>query len=238
MATLLDQPLHAFIDAPAERVSPQAEAFVARLASLAYEVAADSPPAALTRALASGSPAAFLREVVALLLARGLSTPEAEARLRGELAIGEALERTGGLWRADEAQAALRVSRAALHAWRAGGRVLALPLADGSFGYPVAQFVPAEADTAPPRPHPDLPAVLAAGRSLTPYELFGLLATPQPALAADDAPDQPRTAFEALHAGDAEQVVDLLTYLTTADDAAAPPAAVQATDAAPADAGA
>lgn len=158
------------------------------------------------------------------MLARGLTTPEAEARLRGELAIGEALERTGGMWRADEAQARLHVSRAALHAWRSGGRVLALALADGSFGYPVAQFVPAAVDTSPPRPHPELPAVLAAGRALTPYELFGFLATPQPTLAADAAPDQPRTGFEALHAGDAGQVIDLLGYLTTADDAAAPSA--------------
>lgn len=225
MATLLDQPLHALLDAPAARVSPQAEAFIARVANLAYEVATDTPPAALTRALAAGSSAAFLRELVALVRARGVATPEGEARLRGELAIGEALERTGGLWRADEAQGALQVSRAALHVWRSAGRVLALPLADGSFGYPVAQFAAAAADTAPPRPHPALPAVLAAGSSLTAYELFGLLATPQPTLAAEEAPDRPRTGFEALHAGDAAQVVDLLVHLTTPDDADAPPSA-------------
>lgn len=232
MATLLDQPLHAFLEGPAGQVSPQGEAFVVRVASLAYQVAADTPPAALTRALASGSATAFLRELVALVLARGVSTPEAEARLRGELAISEALERTGGLWRADEAQTALRVSRAALHAWRSTGRVLALPLADGSFGYPVAQFVPAAADTAPPRPHPALPAVLAAAGRLTPYELFGLLATAQPALAAADAPDRPRTGFEALRAGDGPHVVDLLIFLTTVDDAGAPAANAPAVDSA------
>lgn len=223
MATLLDQPLHTFVEAHGERVPPQTEAFVARVASLAYDVAAVSSPAALARALASGSPAALLRELAALLLARGIAAPEAEARLRGELAIAEALERTGGLWRADEAQAALRVSRAALHAWRAAGRVLALPLVDGSFGYPVAQFVPGASDATPPRPHPDLAAVLAAAGPLTPHELFGFLATSQPALAPPGAPNSAaaaRTGFEALHAGDAARVVALLAHLTTPDDAA------------------
>ncbi len=222
MATLLDQPLHTFVEGSAERVPPQTEAFVARVAELAYELAAVSSPAALARALASGSPAALLREVAGLVLARGLSSPDSEARLRGEVAVAEALERTGGLWRADEAQAALGVSRAALHAWRAAGRVLALPLADGSFGYPVAQFVRGASDAVPPRPHPDLPRVLAAAGPLTPHELFGVLAAPQPALADGEAPAEPPTGFDALHAGGAARVAALLRHLTTPDDADAP----------------
>lgn len=224
MLTLLERSLLELVDAPSRRVSPEAEAFVVRLATLAYDLAMATSTRALAPALATSSSAALMRAVSELLLTQRSASPEAEALLRGELLVADALERTGGLWRADAAQAALGVSRAALHDWRAARRVLALPLADGSFGYPVAQFAPAASDVDAPRPHRGMAAVLEAAGTLTPHELFVFLATPQPALGENGpAGTAPRTGFEALAAGDDERVADLVAFLMTPDDASAEP---------------
>jgi hypothetical protein len=220
MTTLLDEPLASLIEAhPDAAVSPEAGALVARMASLAFSVATASGQPDVLRTLAAGTPTALLSAFAELVAAYSPANPGARLALRGRLALAEALERTGGLWRADEAQAALGVGRATLQSWRDGRKVLALPLPGGSFGYPVAQFAPPASDLARPRPQPGLAAVLAAaGDALTSQELFLLLATSQPALAG-------QTGFEALAAGGGSEVAALVAHLTTPADAGAPPAA-------------
>lgn len=224
MSTFFDQPLGAMLASPSgEKVAPEAEAVVARMAQMAFDVATSVGKGELLRALATSSPSAFLG-VFAELLAT-VSSPSAGTidALRGRLSLAEALERTGGLWRSDEAQGALSVSRATLQAWRDGGRVLALPLGDGSFGYPVAQFLPPTSDIERPRAHPAMAGILrAAGETLGAQELFLILSAPQPALGGPDG--APRTGFQAMRAGDAELVQALVTHLVTPADQGAPPA--------------
>ena len=123
MTAIFDQTLGAMVAAPAgTKVAPEAESVVARMAQLAFDVASSAGKGELMRALSTGSSVAFLRVFAELLVsASGPSTAAMEA-LRGRLSLAEAVELSGGLWRADEAQAALGVARATLHAWRDGGR--------------------------------------------------------------------------------------------------------------------
>ena len=222
VTAIFDQTLGAMVAAPAgTKVAPEAEAVVARMAQLAFDVASSAGKGELMRALSTGSSVAFLRVFAELLVsASGPSTAAMEA-LRGRLSLAEAVELSGGLWRADEAQAALGVTRATLQAWRDGGRVLALPQGDGSFAYPVAQFLAPATDLERPRPDPAISEVIrAAGDALGVHELFLLLAPPQPALPS--ASGEPRTGFEAIRAGDGALVAALVSHVVTPSDQRAP----------------
>ena len=223
MATLLNEPLASLLDAPGGTDVPaQVEALVVRMASLALTVADSAPAAAVTRALAAGSPEAFLSAFAELLIARGGVTPGALAMLRGRIALADLLQQSGGVLRADEAQTRLGVTRATLQSWRDTKKVIALPLSDGSFGYPVAQFAPPATDLERPRPLPGIAEVLAASAdALEPSELVALLATPQEALAGVDG--RPRTGFGALAEGNVESVVGLIEHVVTPADQGAPP---------------
>jgi hypothetical protein len=223
MAKLIDQPLSAFLSPEqADRLGPEGEAVVARIAQMAASISLTMGRTELLSALSASTPAAFL-SVLAERMA-GASAPSLSAleTLRGRIALAEAVERTGGLWRADEAQRELDVSRATLQSWRDGGRVLALPLGDGSYGYPIVQFVRPSSDLESPRPHPDLVKILgAAGEALQVPELFQVLAAPQPTLA--DSAGRARTGFEAMHGGEADLVAAMIAHLVTPADAGAPP---------------
>ncbi len=222
MTAIFDQTLGAMVAAPVgARVAPEAEAVVARMAQLAFEVATSAGKGELMRALATGSSAAFLRVFSEMLVSTSGPSAAALEALRGQLSLAESVERSGGLWRADEAQAALGVSRATLQSWRDAGRVIALPQGDGSFAYPVAQFLPPATDLDHPRPDPAVSDVVrAAGHVIGVHELFLLLASPQPALAT--AGGEPRTGFEALRAGDGAMVEALVTHVVTPSDKGAP----------------
>lgn len=221
--TLLDEPLAALIDAPGvTEVSPQVGAFVARIATLALTVGAASASPALNRALAAGTPESLLGAFADLLAAHGVSAPGAQVALRGRIAVADVVRQAGGLWRAEEAQRRLGVTRATLQTWRAQRKVLALAMDDGSFGYPVVQFAAPPTDLGRPRPLPGLGAVLAAvGDRLAAEETLALLATPQPALGAVNG--VARTGFAALAAGDVAHVVALAEHVVTPADEGAPP---------------
>ncbi|MBK6485655.1 MAG: hypothetical protein IPF98_02050 [Gemmatimonadetes bacterium] len=222
MTAIFDQTLGTMVAAPAgARVAPEAEAVVARMAQLAFEVASSAGRGELLRALATGSSVAFLRVFAELLVSSTGPSAAAMEALRGQLALAESVELSGGLWRADEAQAALGVSRATLQSWRDAGRVIALPQGDGSYAYPVAQFLPPATDLDRPRPDPAIGDVLrAAGTAIGVHELFLLLAAPQPALATAGGGE--RTGFEALRAGEGALVEALVAHVVTPSDAGAP----------------
>jgi hypothetical protein len=222
VTAIFDQTLGAVVAAPAgTKVAPEAEAVVARMAQLAFDVASSAGKGELMRALSTGSSVAFLRVFSELLVSASDPSTAAIEALRGRLSLAESVEQSGGLWRADEAQAALGVTRATLQTWRDGGRVLALPQGDGSFAYPVAQFLPPATDLERPRPDPAIGDVIrVAGDTLGVHELFLLLAAPQPALPS--ASGAPRTGFEALRAGDGALVAALVTHVVTPGDQGAP----------------
>jgi hypothetical protein len=147
-------------------------------------------------------------------------------RLKGRAELLRALEESGGLWRADEAQQQLRVGRAALQAWRRDHKVLALPLPDGSFGYPIAQFAPPDSDLQAPRPFPVIETVLErVGEALTAEELFLLLATPQDVLASSSGAS--RSGFECMADGDEALVLAMLEHVLSGDDEGSPTSATQ-----------
>lgn len=216
MATLFDTPFGAILGAPRSAdLSAEGEAFVVRLAGMAANVVGQASSAAVIKALASSTPELFLAAFADLLAASSSSAPGARAMLRGRIALMDALARHGGMWRAAEAQEQLGVTRAALQQWREAKKVIALPLVDGSFGYPVAQFAQPKTDLEKPRPLPGVAEVLAAaGDTLSPAELISLLSVPQPYLGG-------RTGFELLHV-DPDPVIAMVRHVATPDDADAP----------------
>lgn len=226
MASLLDQPLGNVlgVSSQADSISPSVEAFVTRIAGVALELAQGAAPAALAKALASVSNAALVGAFGELLtLDAPSSHVKIRALLRGRVALVELLEASGGVWSAEEATTNLGRSRASLQKWRDGKRVIALRQADGSYKYPVAQFAPSTTDLGKPVPLPGIQGVLAAaGTALTPEELVALLATSHASLQGSDR--QARTGFEALAAGDADIVIDLVRHVATPADAEAPDA--------------
>lgn len=227
MRALLKKPLESLIEPSDSPVSDLAEALTIRMASLTFSIGAAAGRGELLRVLSAGTPAQFFSAFVDVIAAHQPHDVRAVLKLRGRSEILTALEQSGGMWRADEAQQRLQVGRAALQGWRKDRKVLALPLPDGSFGYPVAQFAPPESDLHPPRPYPTVEAVLRfVGDRLTPEELFLLLATPQDALSKDGEPC--RTGFQCIAAGDGELVLALLDHVLVAGDEGQP---IGATDA-------
>lgn len=226
MTAFFDQPVGEMIETGRNgKVAPEAQAVVARMAQMAYDVATSVGKGDLLRALSTSSPTAFLGVFAELMSTCAPASTHALNALKGRLALAQAVEASGGVWKSDEAQEHLAVSRATLQSWRDGQRVLALPLGDGSFVYPVAQFAPPASDLERPRPNPAIADVLrAAGDAIAPQELFLVLATPQPALAVEHG-GAPRSGFEALRAGDGDLVASLVTHLVTPSDEGAPAAA-------------
>ncbi len=233
MTALLDQSLGSLLEQPASpaQASDLAQALTVRMARLAFSVGAGAARGELAQVLAAGSPAAFFRAFVDVFAAHQPHDVRALLLLKGRAEVLSALEASGGLWRADEAQKQLRVGRASLQAWRDDRTVLALPLPDGSFGYPVAQFAAPPSDLHPPRPYPAITTILqrANGR-LTAEEVFLLLATPQEALVDDPATLDGAwpTGFQCLARGDAERVIALVEFVVRDSDEGAPDAPPEA----------
>ncbi len=225
MTAFFDRPVGSIVEASGGSVAPEAQAVVARMAQMAYDVASSVGKGELLRALSTSSPTAFLGVFAELMATCAPASSDAVNALRGRLALAQWIEKSGGLWRADEAQEELGVSRATLQSWRDSQRILALPMGDGSFGYPVAQFAAPDSDLERPRPHPAVAEILqAAGDSIAPQELFLILAAPQPALALARG-GEPRSGFDAIRDGDGNLVASLVTHMVTPADEGAPAAA-------------
>ena len=222
MSALLEQPLGTLIEASATPASDLAEALTIRMAKLTFSIGAAAGRRELLQALSAGSPAQFFRAFVDIFAAHQPHDVRALLLLKGRAEILTALEASGGMWRADDAQQHLQVGRASLQTWRRDKKILALPLPDGSFGYPVAQFAPPDSDLLPPRPYPVVEDILRlAGDRLSSEELFLLLATPQDALAEEGA-DEWRTGFQCMAAGEGTLVMALVDHVTDWSDDGAP----------------
>ncbi len=221
---ILDQPLRAVVQADASdlRLTPLAEAVVARVASMVYRLVSQASPAAVMSAAASGSNAALVGALADLVGVEAQAPdPVALARLRGSVALATRVAESGGVWPADKAIEQLKVTRSTLQNWRMLRRVVALERDDGSFAYPVAQFQQPRSDMSSPRPYPALIQLGAiVGDRLTPEELVVLLATPQEELANADG--RARTAFDALADGDVDAVTALVVRVVTPADEGAP----------------
>ncbi len=221
---ILDQPLRAVVQAsPSDsRLTPVAEAVVARVATMVYQLVSHASPAAVMTAAVSGSDVALVSALADLVGVESQQPdPVALARLRGHVSLAARVAESGGVWPADKAIEQLNVTRSTLQNWRTSRRVVALERDDGSFAYPVAQFQQPRSDMTAPRPYPALMQLGSiVGDRLTAEELVVLLATPQEELANADG--RSRTAFDALAAGDVDAVVAMVTRVVTPADAGAP----------------
>lgn len=96
----------------------------------------------------------------------------ARALLRGAAQKQAMLRDAGGVLTSGEAAELLGISRPAVKQRMRRGTLLAVPLANGDWGFPAAQF------DARGRVHTGLPAVLAALRGVDPWVAFSLLVAP------------------------------------------------------------
>lgn len=189
-----------------------AEALAARAADVARRLGMAAGPTASLRVLAEGTDDAFVA-ALAELVAHQPSTSTAGDRVmaRGQAALVQLLTRTGGVLGPEDAVRRIGVTREALRLWRADRRVLAFARGDGAFVYPAAQFtagVTSEGALVPiPGLRKVLPIVLAARR--TPMAAFTWMAVRRTSLGDEASGASARSVFEALAAGDLEQV---LTY--------------------------
>jgi hypothetical protein len=219
MSSILDKPLHTFLGEAQDADLPAAsQAFVARTAALAALIARQAGTAAVTEALAMGPHEAFVAALVHLLGSFGVpASPEAQVRAQGRIALAQIIERNGGVWRSDEAQRHLGVSRETLREWRSAGKVLALPVEGGTFVYPVAQFV-TQGHLARPRPHPAIADAVRILGATQPVEMIVYTLGTRRYPYADKDGGEPRTGFEALRAGDTERVLEHLKRLVMPDN--------------------
>jgi DNA-binding transcriptional regulator YdaS (Cro superfamily) len=100
--------------------------------------------------------------------------PWTEALLRGASIKQEAIRLGGGLLSSGEVARLLGVSVAAVKQRQRRGNLLALPLANGEWGYPARQF----AETG--KVHDGLPRVLAAFADASPWVVLSFLVNPVP----------------------------------------------------------
>lgn len=123
-----------------------------------------------------------------------------EALLRGASIKREAVQLAGGLLSSGEVAALLGVSVAAVKQRQRRGTLLAVPLANGEWGYPARQFA------ASGRVHEGLPPVLQAFGSVSPWVVLSFLVNPVPG-------DEEGLAFDAL--SDPESVGRLVEVART-----------------------
>lgn len=147
----------------------------------------------------------------------------AEALVRGRTILLQLLDDVGGLWTAAQAAEHLSILPSELQAWMENGQVLALQRGDGSYAYPVAQF--AQSVTRG-RPYPGIAEVISVvGDYMTSEELAGFLASPRRALALPshvaDTSARARTGFDAIAAGDADLIVNIVRRFVTPPDSGA-----------------
>jgi hypothetical protein len=113
-----------------------------------------------------------------------------EALLRGASIKQEAIRLAGGLLSSGEVAALLGVSVAAVKQRQRRGNLLAVPLANGEWGYPARQF--AESG----KVHDGLPHVLTAFKDASPWVVLSFLVNPVPGSGE-------KIAFDALSAPEA-----------------------------------
>lgn len=226
MSKLLAQSFLSVIQADESSPAPSAagEILVARVAALVYGLAQRAPEAAVIQAAASGSSAALMKSLAAMVITEAPAEAAWEtALLQGQVALAERLEAVGGVWTAEEAMHRLGVKRQSLQQWRDQGRVLALMRQDGSFSYPLAQFKQPASDTGVPRPYGVIQDITATvGTRMSAEELVAMLAEPQAMLADADA--QPMTPFAAIAAGEDDRVMEFVRWAVARPDADAPEA--------------
>gem|GEM_PF-6586753 len=140
----------------------------------------------------------------------------------GRKVLAETVAESGGVWTKEVALGHLAISEPELDSFRGVGRVLALPQSDGTFVYPVAQFVRPASEAEVWRPFPVILKIahLAYAKAWSAELLVTFLGTPQDLLATDGR--AARTPFEALIDGDWAVVLALMEWVLTESDAGAP----------------
>ena len=139
----------------------------------------------LLDAVEAPTPGETIARVMAAAPDAGERDAWTEALLRGAAYKSEAVRLAGGLLSSGEVAALLGVTVAAVKQRQRRGNLLAVPLANGEWGYPARQF----AETG--KVHDGLPRILAAFGDAGPWVVLSFLVNPVPG--ADEG-----IAFDAL----------------------------------------
>ena len=153
---------------------PAQEALRRRITETLLRAVDTLPEEVLAEALAAASPL----ESAALVLGGaaapelGRATPWTRELLRGARFKTEIVGAAGGLLSTGEVAELLGISPQAVQQRRTRGTLLALPTAQGDWGYPALQFDDAH------RVRPGVRAVLAANAEIDPWERLAILTEP------------------------------------------------------------
>lgn len=168
-----------------------------RVGQFMSQAIANAPTRVLEQALSEPtSPEAVADVVAGVLLDNSVEGEWAAALLRGARVQRALLGEAGGTLSAAAVGELLGIGRAAVDKRRRHGSLLALKLPSGDVVYPAAQFGPRDV-------LPGLPEVLAEFRIRDPWMQLDLLLARPEALGG-------RTGFEALEAGEVEEVKRLV----------------------------
>jgi len=131
---------------PAEATTMNAEArmrdaFEARMKSIVHNVARNAEISVIASVLAEQSSLGAVAEALShALVLDAPGDPLAAARVRGVAARERLIEEAGGMLRISEVAERMGVSRAAIHARRTRGTLLAVSRPNGEEVYPACQF--------------------------------------------------------------------------------------------------
>lgn len=117
------------------------EAFEARMQSIIHNVAYSAEISVIATMLSASSSLSAVAETLSHALALDPpGDPLAAARARGVAARERLMKKAGGMLRISEVAERMGVTRAAIHARRARGTLLAVPLPNGEEVFPACQF--------------------------------------------------------------------------------------------------
>jgi hypothetical protein len=117
------------------------DAFETRMNSIVHNVARNAEISVIAAVLAEQSSMGAVAETLShALVLDAPGDPLAAARVRGVAARERLIEKAGGMLRISEVAELLGVSRAAIHARRTRGTLLAVPRPNGEEVYPTCQF--------------------------------------------------------------------------------------------------
>lgn len=172
------------------------EAFETRLRSIIHHVAQNAEISVIANVLAEASSLGAVAETLSQALALDPPRdPLAAARARGVAARERLLKKAGGTLRVSEVAAMLGVTRAAIHARRMRGTLLAVPLPNGEQVFPACQFTEAGVPSG-------MGAFLAAFHDASPWTKLSVLLAPS-------RRHEGRSALELLEAGEVDAAVGI-----------------------------
>lgn len=146
---------------------------LARVSDLFRESVRQMSDEEIMRAVEAHTPAATVVQVISAAPEVGLARESGwtRAMARGAVRKQEMIERAGGVYSSSEAAALIGITVSAVNLRRKRGRILAVPLSGGEWGFPARQFAEGEVRAG-------VADVVEAASGMNPWVLLSILLEP------------------------------------------------------------